>query len=100
MLTITTERNSGTLNVRLNGRLDSATSEQFEKEVNEHLDDVTELIIDCADLEYISSAGLRVFLTACKEVSERGYHEVRNCNENVQGVFRITKLTSLLNVVQ
>ena len=100
MLEITTEKNNGALNVALNGRLDSATADQFEKEVNEHLDGVTDLIIDCANLEYISSAGLRVFLTACKDVSERGYHEIRNCNENVQGVFRITKLTNLLNVVQ
>lgn len=100
MLTITTKKDNSTFIVTLDGRLDSATAEQFEKDVNEHLDGVTELVIDCADLEYISSAGLRVFLTACKEISERGYHEIRNCNESVQGVFRITKLNNILNVAQ
>ena len=58
---IKTERNEGKLTVSLEGRLDTTTAPELEVAIKD-LDGVTELIIDMAKLEYISSAGLRVFL--------------------------------------
>ncbi len=98
MLTIAKELSGDTLDVKLTGRLDSATASQFENEVNNHLDGVNNLNIDCEGLEYISSAGLRVFLSACKEIGTRGTHTIKNCNEVVTGIFEVTKLTALLNI--
>ena len=98
MLTIYTEQSGGTLTVKPSGRLDTTTAKQFHTEVNDQLDGVTDLVIDCSELEYISSAGLREFLSACRTVSANGTHVVKNCSDNVLGVFQITKLASLLSI--
>lgn len=98
MLTIDKAQSGETLTVSLAGRLDTTTAKQFHSEVNDHLEGITNLVLDCKDLEYISSAGLREFLGACKTVSESGSHVIKNCNDNVLGVFKITKLGSLLNI--
>ena len=98
MLTINKAQAGTTLTVSLAGRLDTTTAKQFHSEVNDHLEGVTDLVLDCKDLDYISSAGLREFLGACKTVSENGTHVIKNCNENVLGVFKITKLGGILNI--
>ena len=68
-MTITKTQNGSSLTVALEGRLDTTTAPELEKELKDSLNDVTELILDFAKLDYISSAGLRVLLSAHKTMA-------------------------------
>lgn len=88
---------SGTeLTVVLEGRLDTMTAPELEKELKEHYGSVTEIIFDLEKLEYISSAGLRVVLGANKAVSGKLF--VKNANEIVMEVFEVTGFADILNI--
>ena len=71
MLNIEKKQDGKNLTVALTGRLDTVTAPELESELASALDDVENLIIDMKDLEYISSAGLRVLLTAQKTMNQR-----------------------------
>ena len=86
------------LTVALKGRLDTTTAPMLEKSLTENLNDVTELIIDLANLEYISSAGLRVLLAAQKQMNGKGNMVVRNVNEEIREVFEMTGFTDILTI--
>lgn len=88
----------GTLTVALEGRLDTVTAPELEQELNNSLNGVKELIIDCTKLEYISSAGLRVLMTAYKALRGKGTMKVTNINEIVREVFEVTGIIDILNV--
>ena len=70
-MTINKTQNNGTLTMALEGRLDTMTAPELEQEVNSSLDGVTELIMDFEKLDYISSAGLRVLLSAHKLMAKQ-----------------------------
>ena len=82
----------------LQGRLDTTTSPQLENELKTALDGVTELIFDLAGLEYISSAGLRVLLSAQKTMNKQGSMTIRNVNSDVMDVFDVTGFVDILNI--
>ena len=71
-MTITTNLNGKTLTAALGGRLDTTTAPELEAKLKSSLDGVDELILDFKDLEYISSAGLRVLLSTQKIMMKRG----------------------------
>ena len=85
-----------TLNVQ--GRLDTTTAPQLEAELKSSVDGVSELVLDFADLEYISSAGLRVLLSAQKVMSRQGSMVVRNVNEDIMDVFELTGFADILTI--
>ena len=85
--------------VALEGRLDTLTAPDLEKELTP-LDGVTDLLIDCKDLEYISSAGLRVLLVAHKAMAQREGLALTNVNEMVGEVLEVTGFASVLNIVK
>ena len=85
-----------TLNVQ--GRLDTTTAPQLEKELTGSLPDVSELVLDFADLEYISSAGLRVLLSAQKVMNRQGSMIVRHVNEDIMDVFELTGFADILTI--
>lgn len=85
-----------TLNVQ--GRLDTTTAPQLEAELKSSVDGVSELVLDFADLEYISSAGLRVLLSAQKVMSRQGSMVVRNVNEDIMDVFELTGFSDILTI--
>lgn len=86
------------LTVELEGRLDTLTAPELEKELRESLDNVTALTIDMKGLEYISSAGLRVLLTAQKRMNLQGSMKVTNVNETIAEIFEVTGFNDILTI--
>ena len=90
--------NEKNLVVALEGRLDTTTAPQLEEELKNSLAGVTDLIIDLSKLEYISSAGLRVLLSAFKTMRNKGNMKVTNANELVKEVFEVTGFSDFLPI--
>jgi len=97
-MTISKQQNGTTLTLALEGRLDTVTSPELEKELKASLDGVESLILDFSKLEYISSAGLRVLLSAHKTMSGKGGLKVTNVNEIVREVFDVTGFADILTI--
>ena len=95
---ITKNMNGTTLNIALEGRLDTTTAPDLENELKESLDSATALTLDFANLDYISSAGLRVLLAAHKTMSKQGGMKVTNVNEIVGEVFDVTGFADILTI--
>ena len=88
---------SGTeLNLKVIGRLDTTTAPQLEVETKE-LNDVTKLVLDFEELEYLSSAGLRVILAAQKTMNKQGEMIVKNVNETINEIFEATGFIDILS---
>lgn len=88
---------SGTeLTIMLEGRLDTMTAPELEKELKGNYDSITGLVLDFKDLEYISSAGLRVLLSAHKALN--GKLVVKNVIDTVMEVFEITGFADILTI--
>lgn len=98
MLTITENRRETELTVALAGRLDTTTSPELEQKLRENLPGVTELVLDLADLEYISSAGLRVLLGAQKIMMKQGSMKLTHVNETVMEIFEVTGFVDILTI--
>ena len=88
----------GRLTIALDGRLDTTTSPELTKELESSLDGVNELVFDLAKLEYISSSGLRVLLSAQKKMNSQGAMKVKNASEMVNEVFEITGFDEILTI--
>ena len=82
--------------VVLNGRLDTVTAPQLEAELD--LSGVKELVFDIAGLDYVSSAGLRLFLSSQKTMSKVGTMVIRGAKPIVKEVFDITGFTDILTI--
>ena len=82
----------------LEGRLDTTTAPDLEKELKSTLDSADALTMDFSKLDYISSAGLRVLLSAHKAMSKKGGMKVTNVNEVVQEVFDVTGFSDILDI--
>ena len=87
-------KNEGILNVSLAGRLDTTTAPELESFFGENLGKTTSLTIDCTELAYVSSAGLRVLLAAQKRM--KGAMKLQNVCELVMEVFEMTGFTDIL----
>lgn len=89
------------MEVTLEGRMDSTTAPEFEREIFPQLEGITELILDFSDLAYLSSAGLRVLLSCQKKMNAaKGSMVVKNVNEIIMEVFEATGFDSILTVEQ
>lgn len=97
-MTITKTLNGSSLTLALEGRLDTTTAPELEKELKGSLDGATALTLDLTRLEYISSAGLRVLLSAHKAMSGKGGMKVTHVNEIVQEVFEVTGFSDILTI--
>ena len=97
-MTINKSRDNNSLVVAIEGRLDTATAPQLEADLRESLENETSLVFDLKDLEYISSAGLRVLLSAQKAMNTKGEMKIRNANEIVMEVFEVTGFTDILTI--
>ena len=97
-MNINTKQEVGKLTIALEGRLDTSSAPQLEGMLKEALRGVTDLEMDFADLAYISSAGLRVLLSAMKVMKKQGSMVVRNVNETVMEVFEITGFADMLTI--
>lgn len=98
-MTITKNTENGVLTLALEGRLDTNTAPELEKEISVSLTaDVQTLILDLKDLEYISSAGLRVLLAAQKKMNKQGNMVVKNANDMIMDVFQVTGFVDILTI--
>lgn len=95
---ITREAIDDTLTLRLSGRLDTLAAETFDKVIDQELTGVRELILDCSDLEYVASSGLRTFLKAQKRMNRQGSMVLRHVNEMVKEVLVMTGFNDLLTI--
>lgn len=82
----------------LEGRLDTTTAPQLESELKSSIDGIDKLFLDFASLEYISSAGLRILLSAQKTMNKQGSMVIRNVNEDVMDIFNITGFVDILTI--
>ena len=98
MLNITKEAENEKAVFTLEGRLDTITAPQLEKELKETLDGVRELTLDFEKLDYISSAGLRVLLSAQKIMNKQGEMTVTNCSEEIMEIFDVTGFSDILSI--
>lgn len=97
-MTIERKTENDQVTISLGGRLDTATAPELEKEVDSCEGTVKDLVIDLKDLEYTSSAGLRVILKAQKMMNKQGSMKLINVNDDVMEVFDITGFLDILNI--
>ena len=90
--------NGKELEIALRGRLDTVTAPRLEAELKDRLDDVEKLVLDLSGLSYISSAGLRVLLSAHKIMSRQGTMTVTHVGETIMEIFEVTGFTEILNI--
>ena len=90
------KRNAEETTIEIAGRLDTTTAPVLDKAINEDMDGTKDLILDLRGLEYISSAGLRVLLSAQKKMQKIGSMKVVNVCETVMEVFEMTGCADIL----
>lgn len=88
------------LTLYLGGRLDAVTALQLDKDLTAALNGVDDLTVDLADLEYISSAGLRMLLKTQKRMDKQGAMRIRNIRENVREVLDMTGFSGFLTLAE
>ena len=95
-MTIEIRKNAEEAILEIAGRLDTMTASSLDKVINEDVGEVRHLVLDMKNLEYISSAGLRVLLGAQKKMQKAGSMKVTNVNEAVMEVFEMTGFADIL----
>lgn len=86
------------LTVYIGGRIDAVTALELDKNLQATLANVTDLIVDLADVEYVSSAGLRILLKTQKRMDRQGSMKIRNVRENVREVLDMTGFSDFLTI--
>ena len=86
------------LTITLTSRLDTTTAPKLETELKQNISGVEELVLDLAALEYLSSAGLRVLLSAQKVMNRQGSMVGRNANEIIMEIFEVTGFVDVLTI--
>ena len=99
MLKINKKEENGKVIYVLEGRLDTVTAPDLEKEFKDALDSVEDLMLDFEKLEYISSAGLRVLLSAQKTMNKQGKMELTHVGETIMEIFEVTGFSDILTIV-
>ena len=97
-MTIEKTVNGAAVTLKIIGRLDTATAPALEKEIDASVPGMQELVLDCGELEYVSSAGLRVILKAQKQMNAQGSMKLTTVSETVMEVFDITGFADILNI--
>ena len=91
-------KNGEELTLELTGRLDTTTAPSLENVISEEIDGVTALVLEFSQLDYISSAGLRVLLAAQKQMNKQGSMVIKNANDDIKEVFDITGFADILTL--
>ena len=90
--------NGTELTVAIVGRLDTTTAPQLEAEFKQSINGVEKLVLDFAELEYLSSAGLRVILAAQKVMNKQGEMIIKNVNDTINEIFEVTGFIDILTI--
>ncbi|MBQ3357254.1 MAG: STAS domain-containing protein [Oscillospiraceae bacterium] len=97
-MVITKNAEGEKLTLHVQGRLDTTTAPQLEAELKDSVGGVSELVLDFAGLDYISSAGLRVLLSTQKVMTRQGSMVVRNVSGDIMDVFELTGFSDILTI--
>ena len=97
-MTISKTENGKEVTVSVEGRIDSKTAPEFEKEVKDCFESFDSMVIDLAQVNYVSSAGLRILLTAHKAMSAKEGLKVRNVCKEVIAIFNVTGFSGVLDI--
>ena len=97
-MTINKNLEGTVLTVAVEGRIDTTTAPDLEKELKGSLGNASELIIDFKDVEYISSAGLRVLLSAQKIMNKQGSMKLIGVSEDIMEIFEVTGFSDILTI--
>lgn len=95
-MTIDKQFNGDTLIIKVTEKLDTITAPELDASLKEDIDSINNLVLDFSELEYISSAGLRILLATQKEMILKGSMVVKNAQEPVMDVFRVTGFDKVL----
>ena len=95
-MTIEIKKNADVATIEIAGRLDTTTAPVLDKAINEELGEVSHLTLDIKDLNYISSAGLRVLLSAQKKMQKIGSMKVVNVCQEIMEIFEMTGFADIL----
>lgn len=95
-MNINIEKTNGAVLMALEGRLDTTTAPDLEKAINDEGEALKSLVLDFGGVDYISSAGLRVLLTAQKKMNIQGSMELANVSEAVMDIFEMTGFADIL----
>lgn len=98
-MTINTKNEDNKLVIAVEGRLDTTTAPELEAVVKKSIEGITNLEMDFAGLEYVSSAGLRVILSAQKTMNKQGEMVISNVSADVKEIFEITGFIDILTLV-
>jgi anti-sigma B factor antagonist len=98
-MTLEIKKTTDEIILEVTGRLDTTTAPALDKTINETLGEIKSLILDLKCLEYISSAGLRVLLSAQKKMQQVGEMKLINVCEAVMDVFEMTGFADILTIV-
>ena len=97
-MTIERTVNGTVVTLKIIGRLDTSTAPVLEAAIDGCSADIKELVLDCSELEYVSSAGLRVILKAQKRMNVQGSMKLIGVNESIMEVFDITGFADILTI--
>ena len=97
-MTIEKQVTGSAMTIKVIGRLDSVTSPQLEEVTGKELEGITDLTFDFSELEYISSAGLRVILISQKTMNDQGKMRVTGMNQEVRDIFEVTGFVDIIDV--
>ena len=95
-MTVTIDKNNETTTLKIEGRLDTTTAPELENAINGEGDALEKLVLDFEKVNYISSAGLRVLLTAQKKMNVQGSMELINVSEDVMDILEMTGFADML----
>ena len=91
------DRSDQTLTLTLAGRMDTNAAMDLEEELIDSMDGITELIFECRDLEYLTSAGIRVLVSAQQEMLDKGTMLLRNVCDEIMEIFEMTGLDEVFS---
>ena len=95
---ITKKIDGSTLSLAVEGRIDTSTAPDLEDVLKANLDSITGLEFDFAGVDYISSAGLRVLLSAQKKMNSKGTLRIRNVREQIMEIFDVTGFSDIMDI--
>ena len=91
--------NDNELVLTVEGRVDTITSQELEKEINDEFGNFNSLILDLSSLEYISSAGLRVLIATQKKLKKQDIPmTIKNVNDAIKEIFRMSGFDKILTI--
>lgn len=98
MLNIDKKVDGKNIELVLSGRIDTTTAPELDKAIQEIIGNAENLVFNFADIDYISSAGLRVLLTSQKAMNKQGSMKVIHVNESVMEIFEVTGFSEILSI--